>query len=189
MAVSPARRSDAGADVAAVDDLERTSRREVECELGSAEERAVRGTRDLVACPRVVEARGDVDDESHLPAYGEYPADHAVPVRRLAGTRWGHEVLHLPDSLGHQEARDQDVGVGEVELLGAPPLAGGRDAEQAPTVGVEDRREDTRRVETRTAVPVDRPIGAHQCDGVQVADQAVLGDRQVARPWCRTNPA
>jgi hypothetical protein len=57
----------------------------------------------------------------------------------------------------------------------------GRDAEQAPAVGVEDRREDARRVEARAAVPVDRPVGADQRDGMQIADQAVLGDGQVAR--------
>ena len=146
----------------------------------------MRGERDLVAGARVVEARGDVDDEAHLPAHGEDPADHAVAVRRLAGARRGHEVLHLPHSVGHQEARDEDVGVGEVELLGAPAVAVGRDAEQAPAVGVEDRREDARRVEARAAVPVDRPVGADERDGVQVADQAVLGDGQVARPRCAT---
>ena len=148
----------------------------------------MRGERDLVAGARVVEARGDVDDEAHLPAHGDHPADHAVAVRRLAGTRRRHEVLHLPHSVGHQEARDEDVGVGEVELLGAPAVAVGRDPEQAPVVGVEDRREDARRVEPRAAVPVDRPVGADERDGVQVADQAVLGDGQVARPRCRRAP-
>jgi hypothetical protein len=47
----------------------------------------MRGDRDLVAGARVVEARGDVDDEAHLPANGKHPADDALPVRRLAGTR------------------------------------------------------------------------------------------------------
>ena len=60
----------------------------------------MRGERDLVAGARVVEARRDVDDETHLPAYGEYPADHAVAVRRLAAARRGHEVLHLPTPSG-----------------------------------------------------------------------------------------
>ena len=108
-------------------------------------------------------------------------------MRHLAGARRRHEVLHLPHPVGHQEARDEDVGVGEVELLGAPAVAVGRDAEQPPAVGVEDRREHARRVEARAAVPVDRPVGAHERDGVQVADQAMLGDRQVARPRCPEN--
>jgi hypothetical protein len=36
-------------DVAAIDDLERAARREAEPQLGRAEQRAVRGERDLVA--------------------------------------------------------------------------------------------------------------------------------------------
>jgi hypothetical protein len=175
---------DARPDVAAVDDPERGARRKAERQLGRAEQRAMRGERDLVAGAGIVEARGDVDDEAHLPAHGEHPADYPVAVHRLAGTGRGHEVLHLPHSVRHQESRDQDVGVGEVELLRAPALAVGRDTEQAPVVGVEDRREDARRVEARAAVPVDRPVGPDERDGVQVADQAVLGDRQVARPRC-----
>jgi hypothetical protein len=59
------------------------------------EQHAVWGARDVVAGAPVIEARGDVDDESHLPAYGDDPADDAVPVCRFAGTRWGHEVLYL----------------------------------------------------------------------------------------------
>ena len=178
----PGPQLDARADVAAVNDLERTARRQAEPELGGAEQRAVRGQRDLVAGARVVEARGDVDDQAHLPAHRQYPADQAVPVRRRAGTRRGHEVLHLTDAAGHQEARDENVRVGQVELLGAPALALGRDAKQAPAVGVEDRREHARRVKARAAVPVDRPVGADERDGVQVADQAVFCDGQVARP-------
>jgi hypothetical protein len=33
----------------------------------------------------------------------------------------------------------------------------------------------------RAAVPVDRPVGADERDGVQITNQAVLGDGQVAR--------
>jgi hypothetical protein len=132
--------------------------------------------RDLVAGARVVKARRDVDDKANPSAHGQYPADHAVAVRRRAGTRRGHEVLHLPDPVGRQEAGDEDVGVGQVELPGAPAVTVRRDPEQASAVGVQDRREYARRVKPRAAVPVDRPVGAHERHGVQVADQAVLGD-------------
>ena len=97
----------------------------------------MRGQRDLVAGARVVEARGDVDDESHLPAHGEHPADDPVTVR-LAGARRGHEVLHLAHPVGREEAGDQDIGIGEVELLGATPVAIRGDAKPAAAVGVED---------------------------------------------------
>ena len=76
--------------------------------------------------------------------------------------------------------------VSGVELLGAPPVGVGRDTEQPPVVGVEDSREDARRVEARTAIPVDRAVGANERDRVQVADQAVFRDRQIAHPWCRS---
>ncbi len=45
---------------------------------------------------------------------------------------------------------------------------------------VEDRGKDAWRVEARTAVPVDGPVGTDERDRVQVANQTVLGDRQVA---------
>ena len=66
------------ADVAAVDHLQRAARRQAQPERRGAEQRAVLSERDLVACAGVVEARGDVDDETHVPAHGDYPADHAV---------------------------------------------------------------------------------------------------------------
>jgi hypothetical protein len=134
--------------------------------------------------PRVVKARGHVYDEAHLPAHCEQPTDYAVAVCGLTDARRGHEVLHLAHAVGHQEASDEDVGVGQVELFGAPAVAVGRDAEHAASIGVEDRPKNAGRVKVRAAVPVDRPIGAHQGDGVQVADQTVLGDRQVTGPRC-----
>jgi hypothetical protein len=73
-------------------------------------------------------------------------------------------------------------------LLGAPAVAVGRDAEQTPMVGVEDRAEDARRVEARAAVPIDLAVGAYERSGVRVADQAVLSDGQVARPRCAPSP-
>ncbi len=77
----------------------------------------MRRERDLVAGAGVVEARGDVDDEAHLSAHGKYPPDHAVAMRRLAGPGGGMKSCTSPTPSRRQEARDEDVGVGEVELL------------------------------------------------------------------------
>jgi hypothetical protein len=44
---------------------------------------------------------------------------------------------------------------------------------------VQDRPEQTRGVEARTAVPIYRAVRAHKRDRMQVADQAMLGNRQV----------
>ena len=97
---------------------------------------------DLVTRPRIVKARRNVDDEAHLAAHGQHAADDALPVRPAAVRR--HEVLDLADPVGHQEASDQHVCVGQVELLGAPAILLGRDPEQAAALGVEDRAEDAR---------------------------------------------
>ena len=66
------------------------------------------------------------------------------------------------------------------------PSQSGEIRNRPPAVGVEDRPKHARRVEPRAAVPVDRPVGANERDGVQIPDQAVLGDRQVARPRWRS---
>ena len=55
--------------------------------------------RNLMAGARVVKTRSDVDDETHLPAHGEYPPDQAVAVHRLPGTPNRHEVLNFRDSV------------------------------------------------------------------------------------------
>ena len=57
-----------------------------------ARNRAPCGVSDLVARAPVVEARGYVDNEVHLPTDCEDLANHAVVVHRLAGLRWGHAV-------------------------------------------------------------------------------------------------
>jgi hypothetical protein len=172
---------DARADVATVDDPERAARRPAELQLGRGEDRPVLGERDLVAGARIINARRDIDDQAHPTAHRDDPADQPLAVRRLTGVRGRHEVLDLSHAVGGQQPRAEDVRVGQAELPGAPALALGRDPKQAPAVGVEDRRKHARRVEPRAAAPVDRPIGTDKRDRVQVADQAVLGDRQVQR--------
>ena len=86
-----------------------------------------------------------------------------------------------PTPSAGEEARDEDVRVGEVELLRRPALGRRGDPVVAAALPVEDRAEDARRVEVRAAVPVDRAVGAHERRRVEVADDPVLGDREVAR--------
>src|SRR2546429_5172506 len=115
-------------------------------------------------------------------------------TRRMIRWRWAASPVRgggmkscTSPTLGHQEAGDEDIGIGKVELLGAGAVDFGRDAEPTAAVGVEDRGEDARRVEPRAAVPVNRPVSPDERDGVQITDQAMLGDRQVARPLCLSN--
>ena len=53
------------------------------------------------------------------------------------------------------------------------------DPEVAAALVVEQRAEHAGGVEPRAAEPVDRPVGGDQCGGLQVADQAVFGDRRL----------
>ena len=132
----------------------------------------------LVRVARVVEARLHLDVELHRPAHHHDAADEPVAVHvRLHLDR--HEVLHLPHAAGREEARDEDVRVREVELLRRPLVARRAQGVVAAAVLVEDRAEHARRVERRAAVPVDRAVRADERDRVQVADQSVLGDREV----------
>ena len=109
-----------------------------------------------MAVESVVEARLALEPEAHGPAHADDAADQA-----LAFLADRHEVLHLRDALRGEEARDQDVRVREVELFrGALPDR--RQTEVPAALGVEDRREDTWRIEVRPAEPVDRPVRADE---------------------------
>ena len=92
-----------------------------------------------------------------------------------------HEVLDLADACRREETGDEDVRVREVELFRRPVVQRRSDPVEAAAVLVEDRAEHARRVEARAAVPVDPSVRADQRDAVQIADDAVLGDRQVIR--------
>ena len=101
---------------------------EGEREVRRAEQHPVRVHLDLVLGAAVVEARLHLDLEAHVAAHDDDAADQAMAVQRHLGVVDRHEVLHLPDAVLGQEARDQDVRVGEVELLGGPRLVVGLSA-------------------------------------------------------------
>ena len=91
-----------------------------------------------------------------------------------------HEVDDLADPALGEEARHEDGGPGQVELLGRERLVDGPDREAPALSAVEDRAEQAGSVEALGAEPVDRALVADERDGVQVADDAVVLDRQVA---------
>jgi hypothetical protein len=134
-----------------------------------------------VALTSVIEAWCTLELESHPPPHGQDAADHPLAVLSHATFADGHEVLHLADPAAGQEARDQHVRVREIELLGRPVPTVRLQAEVAAAHGIEDCGEHARRVEARAAVPVDRPFAAYQSNAVKVADDPVLGDREIAQ--------
>ena len=104
-----------------------------------------------------------------------------MAVRRDLGVVDRHEVLHLADAVLGEEARDEDVASPGSRAAWRPSPRRRAQRVEAALVLVEDRAEHARRVERRAAVPVDRAVGADERDRVQVADEAVLGDREVVR--------
>ena len=147
--------------------------------VGRPEDRSQLGDDRLVLGPGVIEAGLALELEGHLAAHADHAAHQPTAVGGVAVD--GHEVLHLAHPVRRQEAGDEDVGIGEVELPGGVAVVCRRDPVVAALLGVEDGREHARRVEPLRAVPVDRAVGADQGDRVQVADDAVLLDREVVR--------
>jgi hypothetical protein len=90
-----------------------------------------------------------------------------------------HEVLYLAHAVGSEEASDENVGVGEIELLRRPALIGRSQPIRAAAPSVENRGKDARRVKARAAIPVDRPVGPDKRNAVQVTDQPVIGDWEI----------
>jgi hypothetical protein len=163
-------------------------RLEREREAGRPDEDAVLLKEELVRLAAVVQARVQVEPQVHLAADTEDAPDQTMAMALTGGALNRHEVLDLAHPHRRQEAGDEDVRVREVELFGRPVRRGRRDSVVAAARAVEDRPEDARRIEARAAVPVDRAAGAHERDRVQVADHAVLGDRQVgAQRACLTH--
>ncbi len=127
----------------------------------------------------VVEAGRALQHEPHLAPYDPHQTDQQVPIGSDLGFIDRHEVDHFAHPVRCHEPRDQDGGVGEVQLLGHIFLAVGCDPESSALVPIEQRGEHAGRVESGEAEPIDRPVGCDEGRGLQVADQSVLGDERV----------
>ena len=124
----------------------------------------------------VVEAGCAPDPIPDLAPNGLDPAHDAARV--LAGVH-RHEVGDLPHALGGQESGEQEVGVGQVQLLVPRLIEVGRDREATALVGVEQAREHRGRIEVGQTEEVDRPVERHQRGRLEVADDGVRLDRGV----------
>ena len=123
----------------------------------------------------IVEAGLDVDDEAHGAAHDTDESDDPMTVgRRPVGDR--HEVDDLADPALAHEPGDQDGGVREVQLPGHVVDARWSEPEVPTAVGVEERREHARRIESWAAEPVDRAVGVDERGRLEVADQSVVAD-------------
>src|SRR5689334_20762305 len=144
-----------------------------------AEQHALLVRLDRVRRAAVVKPRRALELKAHLAPHRDDPAYQSLAV--LAANRLcdRHEVLNLAHTTWSQEASDQNIGVREVQLLRSPASIGRGKAIMAPATRVEDRPEDARGVNPGTAVPVDRAISPDESHAMQVADQAVIGDRKI----------
>ena len=84
-----------------------------------------------------------------------------------------------PDSV--RKRGDEDCGVRVVELLPGKGVDRWSSAQVSTVIIVQQRAEDTRRVEAGRAEPVDCAVGADECRRLEVADKTVIGDEWVAR--------
>ncbi len=91
-----------------------------------------------------------------------------------------HEVGEFGNALLAQVAGDEDIGAGEVKLFVFGLSVQAVEAEVPPLVGIQDAAENGGRVEAWQAHEVDTAGYADQGRGVQVADDAILLDGQVA---------
>jgi len=164
-----------GADVAVVQ-LDRGLGLQRQTAVRAFEQHAMLVSFGAVALAPVVESRRALQLDVHSPADGHDATDEPLAACSCARLPNRHEVLDFAHSLGREEARDEHVGVGEVQLLGLMISPSGPEGEAAPALGVEDRSEHARRVEAWAAVPIDRAIGADKGDRVQVTDHSMLGD-------------
>ena len=79
---------------------------------------------DRVLGAAVVKARRALQLEAHLTAHRDDPAHQSLAMLAVDRLRDRHEVLDLAHTVSSQEASDQNVGVGEVQLLGRPAPIG-----------------------------------------------------------------
>ena len=88
----------------------------------------------------------------------------------------GHVVDDLDDAVAEEEAGDEDVGFGPVDLLAGGGGGGGGDFEMAAFFLVENSGEDAGGIEVGETKPIDGAVQADQGGGLGVADQAVVFD-------------
>ncbi len=125
---------------------------------------------------RIVEGRKTLEAKSNIAGDGTHAPDNLVIVGMIAPQTARldrHEVDHLADPFIAENTRDQDIRIGEIELL-ARGGSHGSDFEVASLLIVEQSAEHARRIEVRKTTPIDRTVHSDQCDRVEVPDHPVV---------------
>ena len=130
----------------------------------------------LVRIARVVERGPTLQPERHRPSHHLHTTDECPGPRTAVRGSHGHEVNNLPDPVGGEEPRHEDVGVRPVKLLVRHPVLGGSNLEPPSLVMVEDSGEHAGGIKVGQAQPIDRPIRPHQGGRAHIADEAMIFD-------------
>src|SRR5215203_2335380 len=129
-----------------------------------------------MAAAGVVEGRQTLDAENHLPPYDPHVTDEPVTLPRARHDR--HEVKGLGQARRREEAGQEHVGIGQVELVAVGVLH--RSQREMPALLlVEDGAEDTRGVEGGKAQPVYGAVGTDERRRVEVPDDTMVLYRQI----------
>ena len=126
----------------------------------------------------VVEPRPALEREAHLAPHRDDLAHESPRVARVAVDR--HEVVHLADAVGGEEARDQDVRVGEVQL----PASSGRRSPGRSGRSRPSRRRGSRR--TRSASRTAGSRTSRWCRRCRRARRCAGRRSRRARRWAGT---
>ena len=126
----------------------------------------------------IVESRCYVELERHPAAHTPHQPHQAVPIRGHV-TAHRHEIHDLADPLRRQKPGDQNGRIRQIHLLRAERIDAGPDPVPAAQPVIEQRTEHARRIETRSAEPVDRTVRRHQRSGLQVADQTMISNKRI----------
>ena len=172
-----------GHDVVAVD-AHVGRRAEAEPDRGALDEHAAVDRVQGGPFAAVVGPGGEPHLQPQVAAHALDATHDALPVLVVVRLHHGHEVVHLDHALVGEEAGVEDVGRGQVRLVGTDAAVDGREVPRTALLGVEDAGEDARGVEAAGAEPVDAAVGGDERGGPQVADHPVLGDRG----WGRRPP-
>src|ERR671917_336914 len=124
----------------------------------------------------VVEGGKALDTEVNLPPDDPHVTDERVTLPRARHDR--HEVKGLGKSRRREEAGQEHVGIGQVELVAVSVLH--RSQREMPALLlVEDGAEDTRGVEGGKAQPVYGAVGTDERRRVEVPDDTMVLYRQI----------
>src|SRR5918993_3914824 len=124
----------------------------------------------------VVEGWQALDEEIHPPPYDPHVTYEPVTLPQARHDR--HEVKGLGKARRREEAGQEHVGIGQVELVAVGVLHRSQ-REMSALLLVEDGTEDTRGVEGGKAQPVYGAVGTDERRRVEVPDDTMVLYRQI----------